>query len=176
MKLTLPIFVLSFLLLLSCVSTEQKHSESESLATAVEKLPPFFEVECDKKKVVLRDKTFSKPLFVIIAQKKCPPCEILYRHALKLKQRFGDRFDLVVIYNDNRIRPIEGLDVCLLTKDTRHLVTPTQQFPRAVFFDDNGNVVVDISGVYPQMYYYGVLREILTNQRLRSLSEQSPQE
>lgn len=182
MKTTLFISSIALFLLFSCASTEHQHSQknSESIATEVKKpapLPPsFFEVKCDETTLILREKTFSTPLFVIVTQEHCPPCEILYKRVRKLKQRFGERVDFVVIYNDNQIHSVENLDVCRLTKDTDHLVTPTQQFPRTVIFDDRGEVAADLTGVYPQMYYYRILREILTNQRLRSLSEQSPQE
>ncbi|MCK5809385.1 hypothetical protein KAH37_10400, partial [bacterium] len=61
--------------------------------------------------------------------------------------------------------------VCHLKKDSNHLISLTNQFPRVVIFDDGGEVVADLTGVYPALYYYGVVREILTNQRVRELSK-----
>ena len=100
----------------------------------------------------------------------------MYGYAKELKQRFGTRIQFAVIYNDDDEHTVDGVDVCHLTKDTHNLATPTDQFPRVVIFDENGEVVADLTGAYPELYYYGIIREILTNQRVRALSEQPHQE
>ncbi len=136
---------------------------------------PFLSLRCDDNTSFdLYKQNDMKPLFLIVSQEYCPPCHTLYSYAKELRRRFGNQVSFAVLYyNDAAQHQVTGLPVCRLKKDAQHVLSGTDRFPRVLLFDDTGELTADITGLYPELYYYGLLREVISNARLRSIERRS---
>lgn len=174
-------FIIFFIVLsvFSCASADKVQNGGEPEA-AVETGPK--PVELKKKRsfadeMIVRD-IYTKEEYPLskIAQKSivfielsaswCKACPEMKATTEKLVSYFGNRVFFIRLYLENDIQEEKEYggtvpEMVIVSSPKELLLEKTDIMPRVVVLSDSGSeIVADITGAYPSLYYYGLLSEL----------------
>ena len=112
---------------------------------------------CENKKINASKIANNKILFVDISATWCEPCKKLANYVEQLKNKFGNKVKFIKVFPliDKSKINCENSD-----KNTFFTIEKQEAYPRVIIFDKKGNLVVDETGLYPLLYYFGTLSNI----------------
>lgn len=105
------------------------------------------------------------PVFIEITSSWCPACKDMEKTTAKLYEYFKGRIFFIRLFRAgdavlDETSTVNAMEI--VSSPEKIAIEYSEVLPRVIILDRSGKeVVADINGVYPVIYYYGVLSELL---------------
>lgn len=137
----------------------QRYEEKETLADLI-----IVKDILNKDSYSLRKISAHMPVFIEVSASWCPACKDMGPVVLKLNEYFEGEVFFVKLFmaDDAVLNENETIPVMEIVSSPENLkIENSEILPRVIILSRKGEeVIADINGVYPLLYYYGILSEL----------------
>lgn len=107
----------------------------------------------------------GRPILIDFSASWCVPCAELTAKINKLTEQFGDAVAFVMLLKSGDSPP-KGEEpqypVFYLESSPQELkIDNIEVYPKVLIFDKDGEITAELDGLYPGLYYFGVLGELV---------------